>query len=244
MGPIVDEHPLPGFNAQPGRSAKRKRWWVRVTAVLLILLTLAWARFFEPSWVRLFDQPITFWDDEPGYTRYISYERDWTLRFPETWHAIHIANYGQKLGMYQSVTRGVFISNMKMDEREVWTEGMPAGIVAVRVVADFPGGILFDQFCNHDIKLPIQLSNAASSNALVRDAAGGTVRAFWHPFAIRGIGVYSIRVWSGSEASARDRASAEAIVGSIRYPTNVGLEGIFNGCPIEDKLKRFGGKVS
>ena len=56
--------------------------------------------------------------------------------------------------------------------------------------------------------------------------------------------MYSVRVWHGSKSSSRDRATTELIVRSIHFRTGVVLDGSFNGCPIEDQLKKVGGKVS
>ena len=111
-----------------------------------ITLTFAWAHLFHPAWVHFFDRPITFWSDGPGFTRYIANDNEWTLRFPSSWHAVHIADRGPRLGRGYPATYGVFISNMNVDDRDLWRDGMPAGVVAVRVVADYPGGILIDQF--------------------------------------------------------------------------------------------------
>lgn len=217
---------------------------MRVTVALLSLLMIAWASLFEPSWVRFFEQPITFWPDEPGYTRYISHEREWTLRFPESWHAFNITERPlRQMRHGLPSTFGVFISNVKVEEKEVWADGMPANLVAVRVAYYHPGGALFEGFCDHDTALPLRLSNAASSNAQVGDDVGGAVRAFWLPFAIGRYALYSVRAWVGSKASDVDRAAAESIVESIHY-SNESTHVSAGGCPIEDQLRKLGGKVS
>ena len=253
MGPIVDERPLPGL-LPPRR--KRKRRWVRVLLVFLILLATGATWVFQPSWLNHLDQPIVFWEDEPGYTRYIDHHTDWTLRFPDSWHATHIAEHGPRQGRYRPHHFGVFISNVRVSEEEVWAEGMPANVVAVRVAYDYSGGPLFGEgSCDHDTRLPLLLSNASSSKAAVRDDAGGAVTAFWLPFAFRGDMLQSVRAWFGSRASEEDRGIAERIVGSISYPTDPsrwvtdpssrpsqGLAAY--RCWMENELKRLGGKVS
>ena len=253
MSHRVEDRPLPGFDA-PLTPLERRRHKLLVGVFLVSALAAGATWFFQPSWLDYLDHPITFWDDEPGYTRYIAHDHEWTLRFPDNWYAFHIAEHPPRHGRHRSSTFGVFISNVGVSEEDVWAEGMPADVVAVRVAYDHPGGPLFGEgACDHDTRLPLELSNASSSNARVRDEAGGAVRAFWLPFALNGEMLHSVRVWFGSQASEPDRTIAQQIIGSIRYAksfsTDPSLRPPPQGfsayrCFIEDQFKKVGGKVS
>jgi hypothetical protein len=243
MSHRVEDRPLPGFDAAL-TPIKRRRRRVLVSLFIMLVLAAGATWFFQPSWLNYLDQPITFWDDSPGYTRYIAHDNEWTLRFPDNWHAFHIAEHPPRRGRRRPATYGVLVSNVKISEWELWAEGMPAKLVAVRVAFDHSGGLIFEGYCDHDTPLPLRLSNASSSDARVRDDVRGNVRAFYLPFAVERIGLYSVRAWIGSQASKADRAIVEQIVGSIRYPDHSMSHVQASGCPIEDQLKKLGGKVS
>ena len=243
MGSIVDERPLPGFDAPPPPRAKRKRWWLRSTVVLLFLLTLAGVTLFLPSWLHVFDRPITFWNDGRGYTRYVAHDNEWTLRFPESWEAFHIARHPPSHGRHRPSTYGVFISNIKVTEDELSRNGVSAEIVAARVAWDHHGG--WASLCDHDTPLPLALANASSFTWKVMDDRGGSLTAFHLPFSIKRVIAYSMRAWIGSAASVEDRKALEQIVGSIRYPKHGMPRGWYvSGCEIEEQHKEVGGKVS
>jgi hypothetical protein len=186
---------------------------------LIVLLVLAFAAI-KVLYPELIDRPIAYWPDTPGYTRYIDPANEWTLRFPNSWHAQTIAEI-ERGGVYTTHSDGVFLSNVEGAQGLLAAPDIPSGLVAVRVALDYGGG--FTAMCDHDTVLPLDLANAKppdyvmSGLSPLRDDRGAAVTHLIHRFTVRFVALYSVQAWIGSRAPEEDLAILDQIVGSVRY---------------------------
>lgn len=220
MSHRVENRRLPGFDAPPVRSPKRKRYWIRVTAFFLVLLAGAAAWLFQPSWLSLaLEQPLPLIDGPRGLKVYVNPMKGWTLAFPETWHAETSIEIDRREYLERS---WIEIMNMAHPFPDVSDgAGMDPRLVALRVGSG-SGGRVFGIFCNTDTELPLSLKGTNQRRRTpILDGDRGKVRVLFKAFSIGGIPYNSVRVWVGSQASREDLDTMEDIVGSLSYtPTS------------------------
>lgn len=231
---VLDEPSSPQSTNRRARRRHRLRW---VLGGVLILVLGTAAVIFPYHGVSLFQDlrgvnQIVFWPESPRSTIYIDPVNDWTVRFPNSWHAQRIRKI-ERGGIYTPESHGVFISNVSDLADPLRNGVVPAELVAVRVAFDYGGG--FTALCDHDTPLPLTLAKAKPRETMVRDDAGAPLKHLYLPFSVRYVALYSVRAWIGSAASQADLEALDQIVGSVRYES-IPLPGgwIINTCMMDE----------
>jgi hypothetical protein len=187
-----------------------------IVAVLLVLASgVAWG-FVEP--------PMYITPARPGWSTYEAGKDRWSVQFPNSWYVQRVSDVHQG-HPYTLEVQAILISSVHrhLTRQDLgpnsWspyvdTRGLPATGVAVQIGWSYGGG--FGVFCKRDTPLPLSLVEAERQTT--QDGAGRTLQLQLRMnFVAHGEPYYKVNAWIGYQASKKDLAILDRIVGSISF---------------------------
>lgn len=203
------------------RGRPRRRWLLGLGLVLIFVAGAYAIPWFSKR------APLKTSPGPSGWRIFHEPRFDWTLQYPDSWHAQRIKEAGK--GWHHPpdspAQYGILISNIdrrfarskhSSTLRTPWFDmrDVPDTFIAVQVSWLYRGGT--PALCEEwGSRFPLSLKNAEKSSSEI--GIDPRLEDLWLRFVARHEALYSVRAWIGPRASPADRGKLDRIVASIRF---------------------------